>query len=224
MEEFLGCTDSNDSIVTPESLAWKILMDDDVEKYAGVIMPFVVGDEENNGSNSKYKSLSVQFEILITMYMEMVFGLLKIKHLAENCNSDGELSDDVDLDDSFKPDLTKFVIDDMLTVFRNKFTKVRIFLSVNEIHDAKDYSDDFGSSSEYFCKVILKDTLEGKVHFWKKRNSLDPSKRYTFVTRRDEKKSQTKLQDFYAVCALPKIKVKISFSLINIIVKDPHIE
>jgi hypothetical protein len=223
MEEFLGCTDSNDSIVTPESLAWKILMDDDVEKYAGVIMPFVTDDEKNNDLNTMYKSLSAQFEILITMYMEMIFGMLKIKHVSENCNSDGELKEDVDFDETFKPNLSKFTVDDMLTVFREKFTKVRVFLSVNEIHDAKNYSNDFGSSSEYYCKVILKDILEGKVYFLKNRNNLDPSKQYTFAIRRDVKKSQTKLQDFYAVCALPNMKVRISFSLINIIVKDPHI-
>ncbi|VBB18278.1 hypothetical protein YASMINEVIRUS_741 [Yasminevirus sp. GU-2018] len=228
MEEFLSCSNDADNIVTPESLAWKILMDDDVEDYAGVMLPFVTSDQDQTGQNAqntnmRYDSLADQFQILITVYMEMVFGMLKINHVSSNLNSDGDVNEGVDLEKTFKPDLSQFTVEHMLEMFREKFKKIRVFLSVREIFDAKeDNPRDFGSSKDYYCRVILKDTPDGKTHFWANRHTLDPEKRYTFVIRQDEKKTQKKLDDFYAVVALPNFKARISFSPINIIVKNQH--
>lgn len=229
MEDFLDQPyDDSENIVTPDSLAWKLLMDEDVKDYAGMLMPFVSGDQElSQDRNVRYEQLSDQFQILITMYMEMVFGLLKINHIASGMNEQGEIDDEVDLDKTFKPDLSKFGVDDILTVFREKLKKIRIFLSVQEIYcDDPKNPKDYGSSNEYFCRIILKDTLEGKTYFWNNRNNpvVDQEKRYTFIMRDDKKKSHKKLNDFYAVCVLPNIKVKISFSPINIIVKNPHFD
>src|SRR5689334_4214485 len=117
MEDFLGystdnCNDNNDDIVTPESLAWKILMDDDIEKYSGVILPYTEqsntseGIEKSDNLDVRYESLSGQFEILITMYMEMVFNMLKINHVATYCDNNGGLLGDTDLEKSFNPDLS----------------------------------------------------------------------------------------------------------------------
>lgn len=227
MEDFLDTLyDDVENIVTPESLAWKILMDEDVENYAGILLPFVLGDEQYAVSEThRYDQLSDQFQILIVMYMEMVFGLLKINHIMQHTDETGDVKDTVDLEATFKPDISKFGVDDMLLVFREKFKKIRIFLSVHEIYDAdpKD-SKDYGSSKEYFCRIILKDTPEGMTYFWNNRNNpvVDQEKRYTFIMRDDKKKKQKILSDMYAVCVLPNLKVKISFCPINVIVQNLH--
>lgn len=219
MEEFLNQTDGYvpDEGVTPESLAWKILMDDDIEKYTGVLLPFADANNNTDVSLAKYDSLSVHFEILLIMYMEMIFSMLKINHISKQCDENGELNDDADLEQNFKPDLSQFTLDDMTVLFREKFKKVRIFLSVIEIDNNTD-----GNNSDYYCRVILKDTLDGRSYFWKNQNRLDPNKRYTFEIRNDTKKTHKKLDDFYAICSLPNIRVRISFSHINVISGDPH--
>jgi hypothetical protein len=218
--DFLGGYDDTGNIVTPESLAWKLLMDDDVEKFAGVLLPCVSGDKSDLKGEVAYDSLVDQFQILITIYMEMVFGSLKINHVSSLLNGDGDLDENVDVEKTFNPDLSQVKVKDMAGIFKEKLQKIRVFLSVNEIEDTdKENSKDFGY---YYCRIILKDTLEGKTYFRANRDRLDPDKRYTFVMRHDTEQKQKKLGDFYAVCSLPHIKIKISFSPIDVIVKNPH--
>ena len=213
MEDFLYNTNIDDTNVTPESLAWKLLMDDNVKEYEGVILAYVNNDNDKNKNIEKYDDIAGQFEILITIYMEMIFGLLKINHVNKFINEQGELNNNVDLDKSFKPDFTNFGIDDLKSCFREKMKKIRVFLSALTIHDTMiDDPGDFGKMTEYYCKILLKDTQGGKSYFKKNGSNLDPEKRYTFLIRNDIEKKQNKLQDFYAVCALPNMKVRISFS------------
>lgn len=213
MEEFL-CSNQNDEITTPESLAWKLLMDNEIEDLKGVIMSFIDGCDENNN----YENLAGQFEILITMYMEMVFGLLKINHVSKQLNENGELNPEVDLDKSFCPDFKNLSIDDLTLVFREKFKKIRVYLSTSLIQGTDpENSKDFGPGSQYYCRILLKDLSVDRPYFWTNRQRLDPDKRYTFVIRNDPEKKQSKIDDFYAVCALPSMKVKVSFSPINVI-------
>lgn len=212
MENFL-CNNQDDNIVTPESLAWKLLMDNDIEDFKGVIMSFIDGCNEDNN----YENQSGQFEILITMYMEMIFGLLKINHVNKQLNEKGELDPLIDLEKTFKPDLSNLSLDDMTQVFRDKFKKIRIYLSTSLVLDSEpDDVKDFGSWSKYYCRILLKDVDTNLSYFLANRQRLDPDKRYTFVIRNDPDKQQTKIDDFYAVCALPNMKVKISFSPINV--------
>ena len=215
--------------VSPDDLAWKLLMDTDVDedadiqKYTGIMQNFVLNDSElSDNKNTRYDQIADNFQILITMYMEMIIGYLNIAHMASHMDANGELDDTIDLEKTFKPDYTKFTVDDMLLLFREKFKKIRFFLSVHEI-TGTDMSDstDYGKSSEYYCKIILKDTHQDKLYFIKNINNpaVDQSKRYTFLMRYDTKKTQKKLEDFYAVCCLPNIKIKIYFSPLNIIIK-----
>ncbi len=215
MEDFL-CANQDDNVVTPESLAWKLLMDNEIEDFNGVIMSFIEGCDGNNN----YDNIAGQFEILITMYMEMVFGLLKINHISKQLNENGELDPLVDLEKSFNPNLTNLSIDDMTLVFREKFKKIRIFLSTSLIHDSDiNNARDFGSYSKYYCRILLKDLDNDRAYFLINHHHLDPDKRYTF-TIPPGNKHQVKIDEFYAVCALPGIKIKISFSPINVIEKN----
>ena len=140
-----------------------------------------------------------------------------MNHISSLLTKDGELSNDSDLEGTFKPDLSNFSIDDLTLIFREKFKKIRIFLSVRKIDNTNDNNPlDFGSESEYYCRIILKDTQSGMRHFLLNRKNIDPIKRYTFVIRNDETKKQRKLDDFYAICVLPNMKVRISFDQIYI--------
>jgi hypothetical protein len=224
MEKFLNPNDPN--TVTPETLAWKLIMDDTFKDFEGLLIPFVNSPNSpdiptiplHSNTNRLYEQLSDQFQILITIYMEMIFYVLKINHIMEHLDESksDELndSDSNDIEASFKPDLSNFALDDLTNTFREKFKKIRIFLSVRTIQNTNmDNPRDFGSESAYYCRIIMKDTTYGMSYFASNISQIDPSKRYTFVIRND--KTQRKLDDFYAVCALPNMKVRISFSQIN---------
>ena len=143
----------------------------------------------------------------------MVYGLLKVNHLSSLLNEKSELDSDIDLESSFNPDLTTFSIDDMTDLFRNKIKKLNYFLSVREIYGADlDNPKDYGSDTEYYCKIIIKETKDGLSHFEKNKQHIDPKKHYTFLIRNTDSPHQKKLDDFYAVCALPHMKIRISFS------------
>jgi hypothetical protein len=188
----------------------------DVKMCQGIMENFIIEDNElAKNQNVRYEQLSGQFEVLITMYMEMVISYLKFQHIQSLMNPEGEIDSSVDLEETFKPKYDKFTTDDLLVVFREKFAKIRIFLSVQEITETSRYAD-------YYCKVILKDTSEGKNYYQKKYSnpSVSQDKRYTFALRNDVKKSNNKLDDFYAICTLPNMKVKISFSQLNVIMKN----
>lgn len=228
MEYFLNRPeDLSEDNTTLESLAWKLLMDENVEDYAGVLLPSIMdgNDLTDNGSPGRapvydvYDNLADQFQMLITIYMEMVFGLLKINHISANLDKNGDLSEDIDLEESFDPDLSIFTVDDLVTTFREKLKKIRVFVSVHEIIDSENQ---FGNSSEYYCRILFRNTIEGKTFYRNNRDILEPDKQYMFAIRPDNARKHTKLNDFYAVCSLPHMKVRISFSPINIIVKDAH--
>lgn len=222
MESFLTQND-DDKIVTPETLAWKLLMEDEnIMDYAGILDMHVIDDNSDINDKNRlsqkvgYDDMIDQFQILITIYMEMIFGTLRISHVSDVMDKNVDI-DSYDLENTFKPDFSNVTINDILDIYKERFKKIRIILSVREIFDT-DMSNnrDFGKYSEYYCRIILKDTPEGMKYFEMNHNTLNPDLRYTFVIRHDENNKQTKLSDFYAVCALPNMKVKISFDVINV--------
>jgi hypothetical protein len=223
MEDFLYQDSIDCKSVTPNELALKLLMGDDIEDFSGMLQMFVDGDN-NLSQNMSYDTLCDQFQVLITIYMEMVFGILKINHVVKTIEQFGDV-DEKTLDALFIPDLSQFTIDDMLKMFQYRFKKVRVYMSIHEITDTDESNDrDFGFYKDYFCRIILKDSIEGQKHFDKNNSRLDPKVRYTFVINSNINKNCKNLNDFYAVVTLPnKLKAKISFSPINIIVKDHHI-
>lgn len=228
MEHFLNQDtyddDKDEDIVTPESLAWRLLIDDDVNDYAGVLLPFVTGDNNTTNDSIRYDNLADQFQILITIYMEMLFGMLKINHINSYIDTNGDLDESVDLEATFNPDISKFTIDDLIGTFRDRFAKIRVFLSVRGIYDSNENNPkEYGSDSDYYCRIILKNSPEGKTYFRTNSHWLDPEKLYTFVIRNDDKKRQKKIDDFFAVCTLPNLKVRVAFSQINVHVQNPHI-
>jgi hypothetical protein len=140
---------NNDDIITPEVLARKLLFDDDIKNYSGILLPFIVSDEGD--MSNIYDKCAGQFEILITLYMEMVYGLLMINHINKYINDDGEIDNTIDLEATFNPDLTEYDISELTDIFSEKLKKVRIILLVQEIYEDEIYSD-------YYCRIILKET------------------------------------------------------------------
>ena len=198
MDEFMGMIEHVDSLdvreLTPEELGIKLLVDPSIRDYEGVVVGL--------GANGTRDELAMGFEILVTVYMEMIFGVLRMSHINQLDSPDAP-----EIVDEFAPDFTNISIDDMTGVFREKLKKLRIFLSVLPTEP---------NDSGYYCRVILRDTPKGREHFDANPHQIDPKKRYTFVIRNDMEQKQRVLKDFYAICCLPTMVVRISFDPINV--------
>lgn len=209
------------NVTTPEGLAWKLLLEpNEIDDFGGILQ--TVQNDGYESQDMHYEQMIDQFHLLIQIALEIIFGYLKIEHMNKYVNEEGELDNDIDLDKNFNPDFSKYSLEMIEHLLKSRLLKIRYNVNLSEIiHDDKDNPRDFGEYSKYYCRIILKDTLVGQQHFWHNREKLDPNVRYTFVIRNNQdKKSKKVLNDFYAVCALPKFKFKISFTPFYPILKN----
>lgn len=231
--DFVG--EPNDQVVTPESLAWNLVMNGEIGDFEGVMQRFVTGGHNGNQNAStlleaNYLQLSDEFQILIIIYIEMVYHILKMNYIGEFLDENGQVKDGVDLEEAlsrFEPDFTLYDLTQMTDIFRNKFQKIRYFLSILDITELCDRYDDanFGPYVEYYCKVLLLDDLRSSTRrYFSAANHIPDGKRYTFLLRNDLEHKQKTLDDFYAVVYLPPFngsnkarKIKISFSRYTVI-------
>ena len=99
---------SDDNTYTPESIAWKLLVDDDFAKTEnGQLLGFL----QEGQINDKLEATTIGFEILITIYMQMVVNWYKLLYLMETSDND---------DKNFKLNLNNITIDDLLNPFKEK--------------------------------------------------------------------------------------------------------
>lgn len=202
MEEFL-CDEDYENILTPDTLAIRLLLDNKIDD--SIIHPCPLDNDNNNNNNNL---IIDQFHILITVYMEMVFALLKIQHVS-SLTENGQYYDDKEMleesfNESYLERLNSLSLDDLTTIFREKLRKVRIYLSVIEC--------DPELSHDYYCKIILKDLH--KDNNYTHLDNQDSNKKYVFVLRKNDNTLRKKLDDYYALCVLPNLTIRISFSLI----------
>ena len=100
---------SDKDVHTPESIAWRLLVDDDFAKTEnGQLLGFL----QEGQINDKLEATTIGFEILITIYMEMVINWYKLLYIMETSDDKG-----------FKLDLTNVTIDDL-----KKFVENKIFI------------------------------------------------------------------------------------------------
>lgn len=228
--------DTESNIMTPETLAWNLVMssDTDLEDFTGVMHKFV-SDDSGNFTANMYEQMSDEFQILVTIYFEMIFMILKSNYLGSLLDENGDIEETVDIEEkleNYKPDFKQYDLDAMTNIFREKFVKIRYFLSVLDITDqCTSDPTDFGIHSEYYCKTLLLDDERGATKkYFNQADHIPDTKRYTFLIRQDSKRKQKKLKDFYTVVYVPPYKntgkprkIRISFEKINVIVENQHI-
>lgn len=158
---------NDEGFYSPEELAWKLVMDENIDDSA-IIMAFA--DE-----NSK----ETLFEILITIYIEMLFDYYKMTYLENTLNLYGEEEENKICDDfeNFKLDLNNVNIETLENIFCEKFKKIKYLLNINEIsYDYYEYI-----KKNRYCTVLLKDSEHDSTYFLMNEEHLDLEKRYHFV-------------------------------------------
>lgn len=182
--------ENNDDTFTPEELAWRLLLDDNIN--SGPIMAF--SDE-----NTK----EILFEILLTIYIEMIFNYYKIQYLESHV-------DDDDFDnkfDDFKLDLSQINLNLLTDNFDEKIKKINFLLNVTEL--TKEKYDEY--KNKRYCTLLFKDLLRDNFFFTMNANYLDPEKRYHFV-KNSVYQSNKELRDIFCSFELFGKYYKIHFS------------
>jgi hypothetical protein len=190
----------DNNINTIEEFSWRLLLDDiNSEQLNGYCELMLSIDTVTNDNNSNKQlnacnneKISDTFQVLITIYMEMIYGSLKINNLLNNCDL---------------YDFSKVTINELSDSYKLRFSKINTVLNVFDV------TNEIDSFQNYYCKIMLKDTPEGKIYF-SKYNNLD--KNYTFLLNRNLiSLKYNKLTDLYAICKVNNMIVRISFDHIR---------
>jgi len=191
----------DDNNYTPEALAWKLLMDDDI-----TTSNLMIFSDENNKE--------IVFEILLTIYLEMIFGYYKMQYLEANYNNIDEADDTYDdIYDNFRLDLTNVNLFMLTNIFSTKFNLLNFILNVREI-TRLEYDE---NKKNRYCTILLKDSPFDNTYFIMNERHLDPEKRYHFILNSLYKtKEHIELRDIYCTIIINNICYKIYFTQITI--------
>ena len=151
----------NDDIFTPEELAWRLLLDETINN--GKMLAF-------SDDNSK----EVLFEILLTIYIEMIFNYYKMQYLESHINDEDDFDNKFD---NFKLDLTQINLDMLVNNFDEKIKKLKFILNISEL--TKEQFDIFKPSR--YCTILFRDLIRDKNFFIINAEYIEPDKRYHFV-------------------------------------------
>jgi len=183
---------------TPETLAWTLITDDECENIKNGKLIFF----SNESGLAPEEQTENKFQILLTVYFELIFGWYKLLHLMKN-EMDGT-------DNQFKPDLSSITLDDLTKEFVDKFKTLGFILYVRELEDNEHFESE---REKCYCRVLLKDSELDSNYFYLKRYQLDPEKRYTFV-RNGKFQLNTTIKKYTAIVKLPTKLIKIYFDLL----------
>jgi hypothetical protein len=184
---------TSSDVHTPESIAWKLLVD---EKVIDIKQGQLIGFLDQGEINDKLEATTIEFEILITIYLEMIIGWYKLLYLMEN--PDGP---------EFKLNLDNIAVDDLINPFKEKMLVLGYILSVTEFKNLEIY-EEFKKKS--YCRVALRDLKEDNGFFIMNRKNIPNDKLYHFILNSNYKESLN-LREIYAVIKINKIGYKINF-------------
>lgn len=181
---------NKDDTFTPEELAWRLLLDDNVNN-----VQLLAFSDEN--------SVEILFEILLTVYVEMIFNHYKMQYLEFNAEEDNF----DDKFDNFKLDLSQINLEMLKDNFDEKIKKLKFILNINEIS-----FDRFEECKmNRYCTILFKDLLRDKAFFIMNAEYLDPEKRYHFI-KNSKYENKTILRDIFCSFELNGKYYKINFS------------
>ena len=182
---------NNNDVYTPEELAWQLIMDENISPRT--LMAF--SDE-----NSK----EITFEILVTIYLEMIFDYYKMKYLESTTDKDDDI---INAYDNFKLDLTNINVQMLTDIFFEKFKKLKIILNVRDMSQI-EYEN---TKKIRYCTVLLKDSPHDSTYFMMNEKYLDPAKRYHFVLNSLYERKEN-LRDIFCTININGKYFKISFN------------
>ncbi len=193
-------------LYTPESLAWRLLVDDELKD---ITMPTLLAsiDLSEEPQPHIFNKYAYEFEILLTIYLEMVFGWYKLLHLMD-CEEKG-------IEKEFQVDFNKVSFSDLEEPFKTKFKTLGYILNIDKVVDKvvdKDYYDYLRQES--YCRVALRDLSSDFGFFQINKNNIDVEKRYHFIINSNFK-GKNNLREIFMLLVINDIGFKINFIKIH---------
>jgi hypothetical protein len=183
-----------DGFYTHETIAWKLLVDDDdLEQLSGQLQTYNIDQDQVQERDSK----SFFHELLLNIFMSMIFNLSQIFELQ-----------------SSKPDLDKFDMNDFYPIIKDKLTKVCIYPSVCDYEQSNEYSVRELTESKFrYCRIVLKNNKEDYKYLIM--NNIPDDNDYFFIGNPRFVGGTDTLEEIFSVCYINKKIYKISFSTIQ---------
>jgi len=185
-----------EDVHTPESIAWKLLID---EKIVDIEQGRLIGYLQDGEINDRFEAVTIEFEILITIYLEMVIGWYKLLYHMEypECSKTSE----------FKLNLDHISENDLLNPFHEKMLVLGYILNITEFKNLEIY-EEFKKKS--YCRIALRDLKEDNGFFIMNKGNIPLDKLYHFILNSNFKESLN-IRDIYAVIKINNIGYKINF-------------
>lgn len=171
---------------TPEDLSWKLLTDNELTSATAEIL---TADSEGGNQNTYL------FEILLTMYIEMLINNAKLFHLINKSESGSIIT----LDD-FRLNFDGLTIDQLTDPFREKLLKIKYFLRIETVTNLDKFC---------YCKILFRDLPSNDVFF---QGHANITKKYHFILCSTFKQTPyMKLEDIYAIAYINGTNYRVNF-------------
>ena len=131
-----------DDFYTPESLAWDLLVGNTDNTKVEKLLDYSYERVDNKKKIASQEKLTFRFEILLTIFMEILFDLAKLNCYGEN--NEGSLK--------FEPKYEKFNIDAYIDLIEDKFKILGFCVFINKEKKEQE--------NEERIRNIIKEELE----------------------------------------------------------------
>jgi hypothetical protein len=210
MENFLNEIEiqKESKVYTPESLAWDLLVGDVDPEKRGLDETIEFFSQNNNDDKiSKSDSMVDKYQILITIFMELLFGLAKLNFYAELEKSGG------DVNKKFIPKYKKFNFETYFSLIEDKMS-VLGFICNLDIENPENLTEESKEDlikmiNDRYCRIILRYN-DNDDYF--KENDVPEDVYYHMIINGLNKKQFKKLNEIYSIINLNGKVYKISFN------------
>lgn len=187
---------NDNSVYTPETIAWKLIMEKVGDNLESQLMTYSTESDEEGDP------ISFFYEILITIFMEMLFDLAIINNAFE-CDVNNKEFDK----DNINFDIEKFDLNLFISKITECFAQISIVVSVGVFDEQNEYSQKELSDKRY-CRIILRPNKK-EVNLFDMYDVPD-EKNYYFLGNPKYKKTDN-LNNIFSTCTLNNKIYKISF-------------
>ena len=191
-------TNTPDDFYTPKTIAWELYQNNDDTPLSSQILGF----GPNDGSTPN----EYTFELLLSIFLEMLFHMIRMDLLENNAN---DTDDANDANDDPEIDLKYFDMELYYSTIRNKFKKISYLCTIEtyDKNDDKDYLLEIVKNR--YSRIILRSNPEDEHYF----DEIDSVDDYDFIPCVGYKQ-QKNIKNIFSVMSIGSKMYKIKFDTI----------
>ncbi len=182
---------------TPATIAWKLYQDDKDEPLSAQLLGL--------GPSGEVDEIAFKFELLLSVFLEMILHMMKIDTLKEYENNI-ENTEELNLE----PDFEDFDIDLYYPIIKSKFKKICYLVNVEIYNKNDDPEYLIHVVKDRYSRVILKNNPDDTHYF----ESIGSNEQYDFIPC-EGYEPKKKLRDVYAIMNIGNKIHKIRFDTID---------